>query len=54
MTRRHRRAHVVIWGLLATGLVTAAFMLPRDGTRKADPQPTVEPVPGTTAQEATP
>ena len=33
MTRRHRRAHVVAWGLLAIGLAIAAAFVSAGGTR---------------------
>lgn len=31
MTRRHRRIHVVMWGLLVIGLVAAAMMIRNSG-----------------------
>ena len=30
MTRKHRRGHVVIWGLIAAGVVVFAIFMVRD------------------------
>ena len=37
MTRRHRRAHVVIWGLLVAGVIIGGVLASRN-------TPTAEPV----------
>ena len=44
MTRRHRRAHVVVWGLIVIGLSVGAFVL-SSGLPSEPPAPAGEATP---------